>query len=159
MVTDSRALCALKTASNLSGKLAGWSFFLEEFQITLVHKAGATLQNADGLSRCASAGDSAADMAIQLESLEAMEEDFCYLDDMELLCIEQDAEQKLESEVISLNILNKLTKSFPCSRCNHEVGESKHKQCGACEEVLHVACLPSKPPVGYWFCNACAPDL
>ena len=31
LVTDSRALCALKTASNLSGKLARWSFFLEEF--------------------------------------------------------------------------------------------------------------------------------
>ena len=91
--------------------------------------------------------------------MEALEEDFCYLDDMELLCMEQDAGQKLESEVISLNILNKLTKSFPCSKCNHAVGESKHKQCGACGEVVHVACLASKPPVGYWFCSSCAPDL
>lgn len=61
LVTDSRALCALKTASNLAGKLARWSFFLEEFQMKIVHKPGATLHNADGLSRCASEGDSAAD--------------------------------------------------------------------------------------------------
>ena len=61
LVTDSRALCALKTASNLAGKLARWSFFLEEFQMQLVHKPGSTLHNADGLSRCATAGDSEAD--------------------------------------------------------------------------------------------------
>lgn len=61
LITDSRALCALKTASNLAGKLARWSFFLQEFQINLVHKPGVTLQNADGLSRCATAEDSIAD--------------------------------------------------------------------------------------------------
>lgn len=53
LVTDSRALCALRTASNLAGKLARWSFFLEEFNYNLVHKKGSTLTNADGLSRCA----------------------------------------------------------------------------------------------------------
>ena len=58
LITDSRALCSLKSATNLAGKLARWSFFLEEFQINLIHKAGSTLQNADGLSRCATAGDS-----------------------------------------------------------------------------------------------------
>lgn len=61
LVTDSRALCALKTASNLAGKLARWSFFLEEFQVKIVHKAGTMLQNADGLSRCAQKGGSEAD--------------------------------------------------------------------------------------------------
>ncbi len=64
LVTDSRALCALKSASNLAGKLARWSFFLEEFRMNIVHKAGSTLQNADGLSRCATAGDSEADKDI-----------------------------------------------------------------------------------------------
>ncbi len=34
---------------------------LEEFRMNIVHKAGSTLQNADGLSRCAFKGDSKAD--------------------------------------------------------------------------------------------------
>ena len=111
------------------------------------------MQNADGLSRCATSGDSAADIAIQLETLELLDEDFCYLDDLELLLLDLEDAPKLESEVMNLNIMAKLTKNFPCSKCNHVVGDSKHKQCGACGEVVHVACLPSKPPIGYWFCS------
>ncbi len=34
---------------------------LEEFRMNIVHKAGSTLQNADGLSRFAFKGDSEAD--------------------------------------------------------------------------------------------------
>ncbi len=156
LITDSRALCALKSASNLAGKLARWSFFLEEFQINLVHKAGSTLQNADGLSRCATAGDSEADKNIQLESLEALEEN--YWDDMEAMQLER-PRSKIAKETIEVNMLQQFTRAYPCSICSHVVGTAKHKQCGACGETVHSACLASKPSVGYWFCSDCAPSL
>lgn len=161
-MTDSRALCALKTASNLAGKLARWSFFLEEFQLNIVHKAGATLQNADGLSRCAQEGDSPEDLAIKLDNMAELEEMLeleAHMDDIELMMCEAVEEKKLECEAMSLNVLAKLTSSYPCSKCGHTVGESKHKQCGSCGEVVHVSCLPGKVPVGYWFCKDCAPGL
>lgn len=75
LITDSRALCALKTASNLAGKLARWAFFLEEFNMTVTHKAGSTLTNADGLSRCPSQHEEAADQAITLEAVANLEEE------------------------------------------------------------------------------------
>lgn len=88
-----------------------------------------------------------------------LEEDQSYLDDLEVMLLDVDSAEKLECEAMNLNIMAKLTKSYPCSQCNHVVGESKHKQCGACGEVVHVACLPGKPPVGYWFCKECAAAL
>lgn len=56
-MTDSRALTALRTTNNLAGKLARWAMFLSEFRINLVHKAGKTHCNADGLSRCITEDD------------------------------------------------------------------------------------------------------
>lgn len=156
LITDSRALCALKSASNLAGKLARWSFFLEEFQMNLIHKAGSTLQNADGLSRCATAGDSEADKNIDLESLDQCEE--TYLDEIEVMQL-NDSPHKIATEAIEVNLLQQFTRAYPCAVCSHAVGTAKHKQCGACGETVHAACLPSKPPVGYWFCSDCSPAL
>ena len=156
LVTDSRALCALKSASNLARKLARWSFFLEEFQINLIHKAGNTLLNADGLSRCATAGDSQEDMQIQLDMLEELEE--IYMDDIEAMQL-KDTPTNLAKETIEVGLLQQFTRAYPCSACSHAVGTSKHKQCGACGEVMHTSCMSSKPGVGYWFCSDCSPAL
>lgn len=88
-----------------------------------------------------------------------LEEDWSYLDDIDLMHLAEEAGPKLECEAMDLNVMAKLTKSYPCSKCDHVVGDSKHKQCGACGEVVHVACLPGKVPVGYWFCSECASHL
>ncbi len=57
----------------------------------------------------------------------ALDEDQCYLDEMEAMLLEGDASKKVATEAMELNILAKLTKNFPCSKCGHVVGESKHK--------------------------------
>ena len=124
--------------------------------MNIIHKAGNTLQNADGLSRCATAGDSQADKDIQLEQLEKADE--MYLDDIE--CMQLDTKtSKIATQAIEVNLLQQYTKAYPCSICSHAAGTAKHKQCGACGEVVHVACLPSKPGIGYWFCPDCSPAL
>jgi ribonuclease HI len=51
LVTDSKAVTYLQTTKNLSAKLARWSIFLADFNFTMLHRAGKTLTNADGLSR------------------------------------------------------------------------------------------------------------
>jgi hypothetical protein len=78
-------LCALRTASNLAGKLARWAFFLEEFNMNIVHKSGATLTNADGLSRCATSDGNQDDAAIRLETMAALEEEGAYASLEELM--------------------------------------------------------------------------
>lgn len=51
LITDSTTVKALQSNNKLSGKLARWAIFLSEFRFVIHHKAGATLHNADGLSR------------------------------------------------------------------------------------------------------------
>lgn len=68
----------------MAGKLARWSFFLEEFNMKIIHKSGASLTNADGLSRCATASNSETDAAIKLDAISALEEDD-YADSCEIL--------------------------------------------------------------------------
>lgn len=51
LITDSTTVKALQSNNRLSGKLARWAIFLSEFRFVVTHKAGATLHNADGLSR------------------------------------------------------------------------------------------------------------
>ena len=89
----------------------------------------------------------------------ALDEEGCYLDEVEAMLLEGEAAKKPETEAMELNILAKLTKNFPCSKCGEVVGESKHKQCAACGEVVHASCAGGKLPVGYWFCADCAPGL
>ena len=89
----------------------------------------------------------------------ALDEERCYLDEVEAMLLEREAAKKPETEAMELNILAKLTKNFPCSKCGEVVGESKHKQCAACGEVVHASCAEGKLPVGYWFCADCAPGL
>lgn len=50
-ITDSTTVKALISSNHLSGKLAQWAIFLSEFRQKVVHKPGATLHNAAGLSR------------------------------------------------------------------------------------------------------------
>ncbi len=152
-------MCALRTASNLAGKLARWSFFLEEFNYRLEHKSGATLTNADGLSRCATADSHPSDGAIRLETIaSALEEEGTYADVYELF---EDAAAVLntEGEIMEVNRLAKFIKAYPCRHCQQMIGEAKGKICCACGEAVHVSCLKSKPGVGYWFCDDCAPKF
>ena len=51
LITDSSTVKALTSANKLSGKLARWAILLSEFKFNVIHKAGSTLHNADGLSR------------------------------------------------------------------------------------------------------------
>ena len=96
------------------------------------------------------------DQQIQLDALEELEE--CYYDDIEAMLLEPPP-TNLAKETIEVNLLQQFTKAYPCSICSHTVGTSKHRQCGACGETVHVSCLPSKPGIGYWFCQDCSPSL
>ena len=69
----------------------------------IIHKPGNTLHNADGLSRCATAGDSEEDMAIQLDKLETLEEQ--YLDDIELMQMETNPNDSIASKVNEVNVM------------------------------------------------------
>ena len=53
----------------------------------------------------------------------ALDEDQCYLDEVEAMLLEGDAAKKVATEAMELNILAKLTKNFPCSKCGNVVGE------------------------------------
>lgn len=46
--------------------------------MNIVHKSGATLTNADGLSRCATSDGNHDDAAIRLETMAALEEEGAY---------------------------------------------------------------------------------
>ena len=46
--------------------------------MNIVHKSGATLTNADGLSRCATSDGNHDDAAIRLETMAALEEKGAY---------------------------------------------------------------------------------
>lgn len=46
--------------------------------MNIVHKSGATLTNADGLSRCATLDGNHDDAAIRLETMAALEEEGAY---------------------------------------------------------------------------------
>ncbi len=108
--------------------------------MNIIHKAGNTLQNADGLSRCATAGDSQADKDIQLEQLE--EADEMYLDDIE--CMQLDTKtSKIATQAIEVKLLQQYTKAYPWSVCSHVARTAKYKQFGTYGEVVHVAFLPS----------------
>lgn len=50
----------------------------------IIHKSGATLTNADGLSRCATTSNSETDAAIKLDAICALEEDD-YADSCEIM--------------------------------------------------------------------------
>lgn len=51
VTTDHKALEALQTSRHLTGRLARWALSLQHLSYTVQYKAGATHQNADGLSR------------------------------------------------------------------------------------------------------------
>ena len=51
VTTDHKALEALQTSKRLTGRLARWALSLQHLSYTVQYKAGATHQNADGLSR------------------------------------------------------------------------------------------------------------
>lgn len=157
MVTDSRALCALRSASNLAGKLARWSFFLEEFNYRLEHKSGATLTNADGLSRCATSDGRPSDRAIRLETVASVLEEEGNYSGAAQLFEEAAVVLNTEGEIMEVNKLSKYFRSYPCRHCHQMIGEAKGKICCACGEAVHVSCLRGKPGVGYWFCDDCAP--
>ncbi|CAF0989144.1 unnamed protein product [Brachionus calyciflorus] len=48
---DHAALVYLKSIKNLTGRLARWIIFLQEFDFDIIYKKGSTLGNADALSR------------------------------------------------------------------------------------------------------------
>jgi hypothetical protein len=52
--------------------------------------------------------------------LEEIEEEV-YLDDIETLDFEE-IDRKVATEAMELNILQKFTKSYPCSQCSFAVG-------------------------------------
>ena len=51
LVTDDEPLKWLMTTHELTGKLARWSLLLQEYDFTVVHRAGTDNVNADCLSR------------------------------------------------------------------------------------------------------------
>ena len=51
VVTDHRALTSLLTSNKLNGRLMRWALALQMYHFDVVHRAGTTHQNADGLSR------------------------------------------------------------------------------------------------------------
>ena len=57
---------ALQSNNKVSGKLARWAILLSEFNFTVIHKAGATLHNADGLSRAAQEPDPEDERVLQV---------------------------------------------------------------------------------------------
>lgn len=117
--------------------------------MNLIHKSGATLTNADGLSRCATQDGKDSDAAIKLDAIAELQEEDCHAD---AFALEEEDLLNLEGEIMEVNILAKFTKAYPCSKCNEQIGELKHKICGACGEAVHTKCLPGKPAIGYWFC-------
>ena len=53
--------------------------------MNIVHKSGATLTNADGLSRCATSDGNNNDAAIRLEPMAALKEEGAYASKEELV--------------------------------------------------------------------------
>lgn len=51
LVTDSKALSALKVTTNMAGKLARWAMLLSEYDFVLEHRSGTKMGNVDGLNR------------------------------------------------------------------------------------------------------------
>lgn len=51
LVTDHAPLTHILKNSRLNGRIARWALYLQQFQYTVVHKAGKTHSNVDGLSR------------------------------------------------------------------------------------------------------------
>ncbi len=51
MVTDSKALSALKVTTNMTGKLARWAMLLSEYDFELEHRSGTKMGNVDGMNR------------------------------------------------------------------------------------------------------------
>ena len=115
LITDSRALCALRAASNLAGKLAKWSFFLQEFRFRLIHRPGATLHNADGLSRCAASPSRTEEDAINLENIGCLETPM--VDDVECLPLSATSAD-LPSSVLEVSLLQRQRTIAPCSKCH-----------------------------------------
>ena len=51
LVTDSKALSALKVTTNMHGKLARWAMLLSEYNYQVEHRSGAKMGNVDGMNR------------------------------------------------------------------------------------------------------------
>ena len=51
VITDHKALTALRSSQKLNGRLMRWTLALQDYDFEISHRAGASHQNADGLSR------------------------------------------------------------------------------------------------------------
>ena len=51
VITDHKALTALRSSQNLNRRLMWWTLALRDYDFEISHRAGASHQNADGLSR------------------------------------------------------------------------------------------------------------
>ena len=51
LITDSKALSALKVTTNMTGKIARWAMLLSEYEFDVEHRSGAKMGNVDGMNR------------------------------------------------------------------------------------------------------------
>ena len=134
-MTDSRALTALRTTNNLAGKLARWAMFLSEFRINLIHKAGKTHCNADGLSRCITEDDGSPPIA-QIWNLSARDD---FLED-ESYSIAPKGDAQLEKHSIYTTTLSGYQQDTPqCTGCNVPLSNNRIN-CDYCGDAYHRNC-------------------
>ena len=137
LVTDSTTVRALTSGNKLSGKLARWAIFLSEFRMNVVHKAGATLGNVDGLSRAAAREDSEGHQVVHMwEAAVAMLE---VEDEGGYLGQHPCGTKHLELATSQLNA-SSVSKdpTAVCAQCGKVEGGRK-VSCGKCGRVEHKA--------------------
>lgn len=170
LVTDSTTVKALTSTNRLSGKLARWAIFLSEFRYKVIHKPGATLHNADGLSRARQVEREGTEPPVMQvwEAGLGEEEDSEGEGGMDGLEGELGAGitggwgaqggVHVETAIASANMAKRELEGIDCATCGKGDGEERG-YCGRCGVVVHVTCAAPRMRKGYWYCTECLPHL
>ena len=159
LITDSTALASLQTTKNLTGKLARWALYLQEFRFSVRHKAGKSHGNADGTSRGPHPSEDTALFDKKLAEVWSTLEDPELWEEEEPNC-NAIATRPLARYTADCNLTRQEhLRASHCDLCGHSTSQGRSTSCGRCRLTVHLRCLPRVPPNTYWYCDNCQSHL
>ena len=173
LITDSTTVRSLLTSEKLCGKMARWAILLSEFNFEIIHKAGTSIGNVDGLSRCAQDPDPDGHQEMMQQIWNAdVDDDASKADDVSTTddvdiddegtifeVWEVGCDVHIETSIAECNNLRINLQDSKCEQCGGTVEGRSGVTCGWCGRVEHRSCSKPRAKHTYWFCTNCEEKL